>query len=215
MNRQSGRRACRGNRRSGRGTNPGVIDLAEPQRRVVAGEIAGGKVGDDLAGTQVRKEQRLLRTVCRRRGGGVRSSWAFVHSLSDALPPLLSIGYDFSGLGKAVIASRCRRVGFAAASGFTWTVHGKPRPPKFGRVWEHEPLDGWSMEKSSRKSWRDWNHRLVASSKRAVGGSGGFLKLLAGVLDHAIVKASGVNAARALRACGPASVAQMDRAAVS
>ena len=34
---------------------------------------------------------------------------------------------------------------------------------------------------------------LVASSKRAVGGSGGFLKLLAGVLDHAIVKASGVT----------------------
>ena len=49
------------------------------------------------------------------------------------------------------------------------------------------------MEKSSRKSWRDWNHRLVVSSKRAVGGSGGFLKLLAGVLDHAIVKASGVT----------------------
>jgi len=63
-----------------------VIDLAQQQHAAVTGEVAGGKVGDDLAGTQVGKEQRLVGTDCRRSGGGSGLRWAFIHSLSDAFP---------------------------------------------------------------------------------------------------------------------------------
>ena len=47
-----------------------MIPLAEQERTPVAGKIPGGKVGHDLAGTEVGKEQRLVDTVCRRSGGG-------------------------------------------------------------------------------------------------------------------------------------------------
>ncbi len=66
---------------SGRNGHP------SPARRAAAGgEVAAGEVGDDFAGTEVLKEQRLPGTVCRRSGGGVRLVMAFIHSLSDALP---------------------------------------------------------------------------------------------------------------------------------
>ena len=68
------------------GQNQAVIDLAEQERAAVGGEVAAGEIGDDFAGTEVLKEQRLLGTVCRKSGGGVRSVLAFIHSLSDALP---------------------------------------------------------------------------------------------------------------------------------
>jgi hypothetical protein len=63
-----------------------VIDLAEQQHAAVAGEIGGGELGDDLAGTEVLKEQPLVVTVCGARGGGVRSVRAIIHSPSDAFP---------------------------------------------------------------------------------------------------------------------------------
>ena len=63
-----------------------VIDLAEQEHAAVAGEIPGGELGDDLAGTEVLKEQRLVVTVCRARGGEGRSVRAFIHSPSDAFP---------------------------------------------------------------------------------------------------------------------------------
>jgi hypothetical protein len=46
-----------------------AIHLAQQQRAPVAGEVAAGKIGDDLARTQVLKEQRLVVTVCLRNGG--------------------------------------------------------------------------------------------------------------------------------------------------
>ena len=44
-----------------------VVDMAEQEHPAVAGKFTGGKVGHDLAGTEVLKEQRLVGTVCRRR----------------------------------------------------------------------------------------------------------------------------------------------------
>ena len=46
-----------------------MIHLVEQQHAAIAGEIPGGELGDDLAGTQIGKEQRLVATVCRARGG--------------------------------------------------------------------------------------------------------------------------------------------------
>ena len=46
-----------------------VIYLAQEQGAAVAGEIAAGKISDDLAGAEVLKEQRLVITVCLRNGG--------------------------------------------------------------------------------------------------------------------------------------------------
>ena len=47
-----------------------VIDLAEQEHPAVTGEIAGGKLDDDPARPQVGKEQRLIRTDCRRSESG-------------------------------------------------------------------------------------------------------------------------------------------------
>ena len=49
------------------------IHLAQQQHAAIAGECAAGKIGHDLARTQVLKQQRLLLTVCRRRSG----EWRF------------------------------------------------------------------------------------------------------------------------------------------
>jgi hypothetical protein len=46
-----------------------AINLAQQQRAAVAGEVAAGKISDDLAGAEVLKEQRLMVTVCLRNGG--------------------------------------------------------------------------------------------------------------------------------------------------
>ena len=45
------------------------IDLAEQQRATVAGEVAAGEIGQDLAAAQVSKEERLSRTDSLARGG--------------------------------------------------------------------------------------------------------------------------------------------------
>ena len=75
-----------------------MIDLTEQEHAGVGGEVATGKIGDDLAGTEVLKEQRLLGTVCGRSGGAVRLVWAFNHSPSDALPtPPFNLAMIFSG----------------------------------------------------------------------------------------------------------------------
>ena len=42
-----------------------VIGLTQEQRAAVGGEHAAGKIGHDLAATEVLKEQRLVVTVCR------------------------------------------------------------------------------------------------------------------------------------------------------
>ena len=63
-----------------------MIDLTEQKCAAVAGKVAAGKIGGDLAGTEVLKEQRLPGTVWGRSGGGVRLVRAFIHSPSDALP---------------------------------------------------------------------------------------------------------------------------------
>ena len=46
-----------------------VIHLAQEQGAAVAGEMAAGKTGDDRAGAELLKEQRLVVTVCLRKGG--------------------------------------------------------------------------------------------------------------------------------------------------
>ena len=46
-----------------------VIDLAQEQRAAVAGKVAAGKIGDDLAVAEGLKEERLVVTVCPRNGG--------------------------------------------------------------------------------------------------------------------------------------------------
>ena len=75
-----------------------VIDLTEQEHAAVAGEVAPGKIGDDLAGAEVLKVQRLPGTVCGRSGGGVRLVRAFNHSPSDALPaPPFNLAMIFSG----------------------------------------------------------------------------------------------------------------------
>ena len=51
------------------GQSPAAIQLAQEQRAAVAGEVAAGKIGDDLAGAEVLKKQRLVVTVCSRNGG--------------------------------------------------------------------------------------------------------------------------------------------------
>lgn len=63
-----------------------VIDLAEQEHAAIAGEIPGREIHHDPAGAEVGKEQRLVATVCRGRGGAARSVRAFVHSLSDPFP---------------------------------------------------------------------------------------------------------------------------------
>ena len=45
------------------------IHLAQQQHAAIAGERAAGKIGRDLARTQVLKQERLFLTVCRRRSG--------------------------------------------------------------------------------------------------------------------------------------------------
>ena len=46
-----------------------AIHLAHQQRAAIAGEIAAGKIRDHLAGAEVLKEERLVVTVCWRKGG--------------------------------------------------------------------------------------------------------------------------------------------------
>lgn len=53
-----------------------LIDLAQEQDAAVTGEGASGKIGHDLARTQVLKEHGLVITVCRRSRGGVCFHWA-------------------------------------------------------------------------------------------------------------------------------------------
>ena len=75
-----------------------VIDLAEQEHAGGGGEVAPGKIGDDLAGAEVLKEQRLPGTVCGRGGGAGRLVWAFNHSPSAALPaPPFNLAMIFSG----------------------------------------------------------------------------------------------------------------------
>ena len=46
-----------------------AIHLAHQQRAAIAGETAAGKIGGDLAVAEVLKEERLVVTVCGRKGG--------------------------------------------------------------------------------------------------------------------------------------------------
>jgi hypothetical protein len=49
------------------------VHLAQQQDSAIAGERAAGKIGHDLARTQVLKQHRLVGTVCHRRSG----EWCF------------------------------------------------------------------------------------------------------------------------------------------
>jgi hypothetical protein len=50
-----------------------MVGLAEQQRAAVGGERAAGEIRHDMTWTEVAKQQRLILTSCRRRGG----KWSF------------------------------------------------------------------------------------------------------------------------------------------
>ncbi len=54
------------------GQSKAGVHLPQQQHPAIAGEGAAGKIGRDLARTQVLKQERLFFTVCRRRSGGGR-----------------------------------------------------------------------------------------------------------------------------------------------
>jgi hypothetical protein len=67
-----------------------LIPLAQPPRAAVARKAAAGKIGDDLAGAGVLKEQRWVVTVGLRKGGGGGSWGAVLTSLRTLPPPFRS-----------------------------------------------------------------------------------------------------------------------------
>jgi hypothetical protein len=66
-----------------------VVELAQQQRAGVAGKLAAGEIGDDLARTEVLKEQRWVATICGRSGGGRVVLKLWFHSPSNTLAATL------------------------------------------------------------------------------------------------------------------------------
>jgi len=69
------------------------IELTQEQDAAVAGEVAAGEIGHDLAAAQVLKEERLVFTVCPVSGGGGASAYgSMFSSLPPPPPPFCSSG---------------------------------------------------------------------------------------------------------------------------